>query len=635
MKIKNLHLILIVFIAFNFQATQISQAQVGFSPATNFATGMNPNSVICADFNGDNKVDLAVANYYTANVSVLLGDGTGYFASATDFAVGTNPNSIISCDFNVDSKADLAVVNNGSNTMSILLGDGLGGFSTANNFVVGNFPYSITNADFNSDGNLDLAVANYSSNDISVMFGNGLGGFGVATNIAVDGIQPCSIASADLNGDGKTDLITANQSSNNLSILLGNGLGVFVANSNFSVGFSPISFICDDFNEDGKTDLAVVGYSSNVSVLLGNGLGNFPLTDSFAIGNQQNSIISADFNGDGKVDLATANGNSNNISVLLGDGVGGYSLPTDFVVGNYPTWIISSDFNGDSKPDIATANYYSHNVSILLNNPLVAIPPTPRICLVTVDSTLTHNVIVWEKTYLDLTAIDSFIVYREITTNNYQRIGAVSKGSMSTFDDFSANPASTAYRYKLKTKNSHGISSPLGAYHNTMYLTNAGANFSWTPYQIENNSTPVSNYTIHRDDYSTGNFQSIGSTTGNQFGFTDVNYDSYSNASYFVEAVMAEGVCNPARSGFTTARSNVKYMGSINIYPNPTGNTLNISGITGKTTLFLYDIVGKLIMEKEVENNGIISISQLEEGIYTLLSETKAGREFNKVVISR
>ncbi|MCE9537613.1 MAG: T9SS type A sorting domain-containing protein [Bacteroidetes bacterium] len=71
------------------------------------------------------------------------------------------------------------------------------------------------------------------------------------------------------------------------------------------------------------------------------------------------------------------------------------------------------------------------------------------------------------------------------------------------------------------------------------------------------------------------------------------------------------------------------------VYPTPTGNTLNISGIRGKTTLQLYDIVGKLLMEKEVENNTTLSTTQLKEGIYTLLSESKAGRAFNKVPISR
>ncbi|MES2284403.1 MAG: PKD-like domain-containing protein [Bacteroidota bacterium] len=274
------------------------------------------------------------------------------------------------------------------------------------------------------------------------------------------------------------------------------------------------------------------------------------------------------------------------------------------------------------------------------------LPPSPPICLITVDSSNTHNIVVWEKTNLDMTAIDSFIVYREISTNSYQPIGAVSKDSLSTFDDFAANPATTGYRYKLKSKNTHDVASFFSDYHNTIYLTNTGANFSWTPYQIENNTTPVSNYYIYRDDNSTGNFQTIGNTTGNQFGYTDIQFASFPDASYYVEAVMVAGACQPTRTDFTASRSNVKHFGAagvqelnnhtiVNIYPNPAGNTLNINGITGKTTLLLYDVVGKLVLEKEVENNTILNTSHLAEGIYTLLTVSKMGRSFNKVVISR
>lgn len=183
-------------------------------------------------------------------------------------------------------------------------------------------------------------------------------------------------------------------------------------------------------------------------------------------------------------------------------------------------------------------------------------------------------------------------------------------------------------------------------FHNTMYLTNNGANFSWTPYQMQNNATPIAAYYVYRDNNSTGNFLTIGNTTGNQTGFTDVNYSSYPNASYYVEAIMTSGACHPTRSSFNGSISNITHIGSngvqqlnspsaINIYPTPASNTLYITGITGKTILRLYDLVGKLTMEKEIENNTTINTSQLAEGIYMLSTTGKTGQTTNKVVISR
>ena len=41
------------------------------------------------DVSGDGKPDLAVANYGSNTVSVLLGNGAGGFGAKTDFATGT------------------------------------------------------------------------------------------------------------------------------------------------------------------------------------------------------------------------------------------------------------------------------------------------------------------------------------------------------------------------------------------------------------------------------------------------------------------------------------------------------------------------------------------------------------------
>ena len=57
------------------------------------------------------KADLAVANYGSDNVSVLLGNGDGTFQTQKTYAVGDGPTSVAVGDFNGDGKADLAVAN--------------------------------------------------------------------------------------------------------------------------------------------------------------------------------------------------------------------------------------------------------------------------------------------------------------------------------------------------------------------------------------------------------------------------------------------------------------------------------------------------------------------------------------------
>src|SRR5262249_2022880 len=93
---------------------------------------------------------------------------TASFAAATNFGVGDSPISVAVGDFNGDGKLDLAVVNSGSDNVSIHLGTGTGSFGAATNFAVGTIPQSVAVGDFNGDGQLDLAVATAGSNNVSI-----------------------------------------------------------------------------------------------------------------------------------------------------------------------------------------------------------------------------------------------------------------------------------------------------------------------------------------------------------------------------------------------------------------------------------------------------------------------------------
>ena len=137
-------------------------------------TGGNPLAVVVGDFDGNGTLDLAVADFQTQEVSILLGKGDGTFLSPRAYATGANPSSIVATDFNADGKLDLALTSTplGSspgNMVSVLLGNGDGTFQAPSLFSAGYRSYSVAVADFNGDGAPDLAAANSASNTVSIL----------------------------------------------------------------------------------------------------------------------------------------------------------------------------------------------------------------------------------------------------------------------------------------------------------------------------------------------------------------------------------------------------------------------------------------------------------------------------------
>jgi tetratricopeptide (TPR) repeat protein/ankyrin repeat protein len=253
----------------------------------------------------------------TGTVSILLGNGDGTFQPRVDFATGAQPAAIAVGDFNGDGKLDLAVANQGDNTVSILLGKGDGTFQTHVDFATGAKPVAIVARDFNGDGKLDLAVANQDGNSVSILLGKPDGTFQTHVDFAT-GTKPAAIAVGDFNGDSKLDLAVANQTDNTVSILLGNGDGTFSAKTDFATGNAPAGLAVADFNLDSRLDLVIANQgSSTVSILLGNGDGSFGTRLEVPTGSGPSSVIAVDLNGDTRPDLAITDQSANTVSVIL------------------------------------------------------------------------------------------------------------------------------------------------------------------------------------------------------------------------------------------------------------------------------------------------------------------------------
>jgi hypothetical protein len=363
-----------------------------FQSPVSYATGIYPFSAAVADVNGDGKPDLVAASWLDDSVSVLAGNGDGTFqapvstqAAAYDLrAASCGPGCnldqlpvIALADFNGDGKLDVAVA--GQFSTWVLWGNGDGSFQVTPNYAAGGIvPGPIAAGDVNGDGKLDLVVGNLSG--IGVLFGNGDGTFQSAVGY---GVTPGALVLSDVNGDGSPDLVYT--SGFNVNVQLNNGDGTFQAAVGYGAGGAAGSggiggLAVADVNGDGKPDL-VVGVTAagtcpdpgcdpntgGVTVLLGNGDGTFQTATTFNSGSAPNPAVAiGDLNGDGRPDVLATSGN--NVEVLVGNGDGTFQAAVGYAAGSSPASIVVGDFNGDGKLDVAVLNYGPYGVSVLLGN---------------------------------------------------------------------------------------------------------------------------------------------------------------------------------------------------------------------------------------------------------------------------
>jgi uncharacterized delta-60 repeat protein len=329
-------------------------------------------------------------------------------------------------------------------------------------------------------------------------------------------------------------------------------------------------------------------------------------------------------------------------------------------------WTLPAGWSGtsDSTSIIATSNGSGGLVSVkafsdscgysyaTIRNIATVQPPGVDICLVTVDTASTHNIIIWEKPVTNL--IDSFLIYREITSNTYSKIAAVAYSELSEYHDLdtNANPNTTSYRYKISVLDTCGAVSALSPYHNTIHLQNLGnGNFQWTFYQIEPGINPVTSFNVYRDDLGNGNFAQIGFVPGTNATFTDINFSSFPNSIYVVDVNWSIS-CNATRAVNTT-RSNIRHRGTIDhpllgiddlvggkllLYPNPAEKSFQINFPNGLNfkRLEIYNSMGQKVLSRIYGNaadNELIDIEGFPTGFYTVTLEGNGGDRMRKILV--
>ncbi|MES2590230.1 MAG: T9SS type A sorting domain-containing protein, partial [Bacteroidota bacterium] len=311
--------------------------------------------------------------------------------------------------------------------------------------------------------------------------------------------------------------------------------------------------------------------------------------------------------------------------------------------------------NGQSTEDIsnlATGSYVSfirsQNNCVAVNGWNVAIvkPFLQEICIVSVDSVTTTNLVIWEK--VQTSDVSHYNIYRESNqVDEYQLIDTVRFNNLSVFNDVVASPLARSWRYKIAAVDQCGTIGPLSTPHKTLHLNTfdlglAGVQVTWDEYE----GTAFSSYNLWRYTDEFG-WEDIATLPPSSLTFNDPSSFGAPGLDYMVEIALDvpctatvwraqdfnRSRSNREKGSFSPGQGDDSYSNnsiteykngliSVSIFPNPFDEKVNleINGINylqDGLNIQVYDVNGKLIEENTYyEEVNSINFSTLEDGVY-------------------
>lgn len=461
---KKIYLLLLL----SFCITGITHAQP-FVNIYSALEGVGRGSVLFADFDNDNDLDLFIAGQdsnYNPFAGIYLNEG-GSFVFTESGIAGLENCAASAADYDLDGLIDIVITGadfDGNKTV-LYRNTGNGQFvAMPVNFYTIGAGGDLAWGDYNNDGYPDLVI---SGNWNTMLYANNGDGTFSVVEAGLIGMNSPSLAWGDCDNDGDLDLlIVGDDGSVGETYIYLNDNGIFNRLEVQIEGAVGGDVQWGDFDQDGNIDILITGKDASLSpvsfVYRNNGDNTFSFANAGLVGTALGPANWIDFDNDGDLDimLSGQNAGCGNASTRLyvNNGVGDFS---EFPAGlSYVERAASAwgDFDNDGDSDLVLTGISGSHTTKLYSNDLNTsgfqqnTPPTTPQNLYTYASG-DYAVISWEKS-TDAQSPTDAITYNVMMGTEPGSIDKISPmANPANGQRYAAAPGNTGQNYFMVFRN--------------------------------------------------------------------------------------------------------------------------------------------------------------------------------------
>lgn len=334
--------------------------------------GPNQNGIVAADFDGDGRTDVAIADPTRGGVRVLRSRGDGTLERGERGPAGFQPYALAPLEIDPTAPGrELAVASLAPSEVRVLARRPAGTWATIQRIPVGAAPFDIAPGDLDGDGRDDtVSLSALGTVDALVQRSGRLARTWRGKSVLSASTISLGVAVADLDGDGDADAISADwlggPLKSEIRTLLGDGRGGFARGPSRSFTGAAEALRVADVTCDGVPEVVVPVFDGGIVVAgrAGSELLGSLVRKGATFGS--NAVDIADLDRDGRPDAVVSNF-FGTAQVTLDVCRHGFAVRQRVRTIPASETVLAVDLSGDAYPELLSVGWFATGLAVARN----------------------------------------------------------------------------------------------------------------------------------------------------------------------------------------------------------------------------------------------------------------------------